>query len=445
MDLELCQRQGLTLAMQTSMRILQLNNLQLRNYLRDLMTRNAVIELEYPDIDCRPGPFDRHSTGSSNRMPDTASTVSKDQLIANQAHHISARQDLFLQCAGLRLSRPFQQVLEYLINSLDENGFLHESPQIIADDIGVSADTVVRCITLLQRMEPAGVGARDLKDCLRIQLLRIAPNQRLALQIIDHYLTELSRQQYSYIAKALQVSKNQVAQACDLIRRLNPKPLNGLGGESETLYIIPDFYIVEDTGTLRLIMNDYYLPKIKVDPTYRDLLRNKQLSPDDSIYIQKSYREVSDVIQFLDYRKATLQRVVEYIIQAQASFFRNGPGYRKSMTNREIAQALCLHESTISRAVSEKFFECKWGVFSLKSLFSHSSTKNAEPEDSADQVMHRIQALIASEPAGKAYSDQYLSELLTGKGFPIARRTVAKYRQALHIPTASVRNRTTQT
>lgn len=445
MDLELCQRQGLTLAMQTSMRILQLNNLQLRNYLGELMTRNAVIELEYPDIDCRPGPFDRHSTGPSSRMPDTTSTVSKDQLIANQAHHSSARQDLFLQCAGLRLSRPFQQVLEYLINSLDENGFLHESPQVIAKDIGVSADTVSRCITLLQRMEPAGVGARDLKDCLRIQLLRIAPNQRLALQIIDHYLTELSRQQYGSIAKALQVSKNQVAQACDLIRRLNPKPLNGLGGESETLYIIPDFYIVEDNGTLRLMMNDYYLPKIKVDPTYRELLRNKQLSTDDSIYIQKSYREVSEVIKFLDYRKATLQRVVEYIIQAQASFFHNGPGHRKSMTNREIAQALSLHESTISRAVSEKFFECKWGVFSLKSLFSHSSAKHAEPEDSADQVMHRIQTLIASEPAGKAYSDQYLSELLTANGLPIARRTVAKYRQALHIPTASIRNRTAQT
>lgn len=445
MDLELCQRQGITLAMQTSMRILQLNNLQLRNYLGDLMTRNAVIELEYPDIDCRPSPFDRYGKGTSNRMQDTTSTMSKDQLIENQAEYISARQDLLLQCAGLHLSRSLQQILEYLIDSLDENGFLHESAQIIADDTGVSLDTVTRCITLLQRMEPAGVGARDLKECLRIQLLRIAPNQRLALQIIDNHLPELARQQYSNIAKSLDASKTQVMQACDLIRRLNPKPLNGLGGEAQTSYIIPDFYILEDAGTLRLVMNDYYLPQIKVDPTYRELLHNKQLSPEDCVYIQKNYREANEVIKFLDYRKATLQRVVEYIIQAQEAFFLYGPGHRKTTTNREIAQALSLHESTISRTVSEKYFECKWGVFSLKSLFGHSAVKTSEPEDSTDQIMHRVQALIASEPAGKAYSDQELSELLAAQGIPVARRTIAKYRQTLHIPTASVRNRTAQT
>ena len=192
-------------------------------------------------------------------------------------------------------------------------------------------------------------------------------------------------------------------------------------------------------------MNDYYLPQIKVDPTYRELLHNKQLSPEDCVYIQKNYREANEVIKFLDYRKATLQRVVEYIIQAQEAFFLYGPGHRKTTTNREIAQALSLHESTISRTVSEKYFECKWGVFSLKSLFGHSVTKTAEPEDSTDQIMHRIQALIASEPAGKAYSDQDLSELLAAQGIPVARRTIAKYRQTLHIPTASVRNRTAQT
>lgn len=440
MNLELNQRQGLTPAMQTSMRILQLNNLQLRNYLGELMTRNAVIELEYPDIDHRPSPFDR-SFYSSHKAQENSSTFSKEQLIANQPDSVSARKDLFLQCAALRLSRPFQCVLTYLINLLDENGFLHESTQTITLDLGISPSTVEQCITLLQRMEPAGVGAHDLKECLKIQLLRIAPNQRLALQIIDGYLPEVARQQYSSIAKALQVPKSRVIQACDLIRRLNPKPLNGLGNESQTPYIVPDFYIIDDDGTLRFVMNDYYLPKIKIDPTYKALLRSKQISADDAAYIQKNYREASEVIKFLDYRKATLQRVVEYIIQTQAPFFHDGPGYRKTMTNREIAQALNLHESTISRAVSGKFFECKWGVFPLKSLFIHSAGKVAEHADGFDQIMHRIQTLIASEPAGKAYSDQYISDLLSSQGLPVARRTVAKYRQLLHIPTASIRNR----
>ena len=206
-----------------------------------------------------------------------------------------------------------------------------------------------------------------------------------------------------------------------------------------TQYILPDFYVLEDGDALRCVLNDYFLPKIQIDPTYRELVKNKVLNPADSEYIQKQYGQAQEIVKFLSYRKSTLQRVVESILVVQADFFHHGPGHRVALGNREIAQALSLHESTVSRAVSGKFFECKWGVFPLKSLFVHSTGSDAEP-GSFDRILQRLEQLIASEPAGAAYSDQHLADRLAAEGMPIARRTVAKYRSSLGIPPASQRN-----
>ncbi len=441
MDLELSQRQGLTLAMQTSMRLLQLNNLQLRSYIGELMTSNAVVELEYPEIEYRPSPFDRQGAMRAKKQTDGSETDSKESLMEDKADGEAALHDLFLQSAAMKLPAPYQRILKYLIQSLDENGFFTESATDAARALRVPPGDVEKCIGLLQSMEPAGVGAAGLRDCLRLQLLRTEPRDTTALRIVAEHLEQMARQQYGAIAKALKIPKAQVIQSCERIRRLNPKPLNGLGGEVFTQYIIPDFYVMEDGGQLRCVMNDYFLPKIKIDPAYYELIRSKALSPADSEYIQKNYRQANEIVKFLSYRKSTLQRVVEYILIVQADFFHSGPGHRAAMGNREIAEALSLHESTVSRAVSGKFFECKWGVFPLKSLFVHSA--GGQPQADAagfDQILHKLQQLIASESPGAAHSDQQLAALLSEDGIRIARRTVAKYRQMLGIPTAGQRN-----
>lgn len=438
-ELELSQKQGLTLAMQTSMRLLQLNNLQLRSYLGEMMLSNAVVDLEYPEIDYRPSPFDRGYGARQSGAQADEPAIPKEQFIPDRASGESDLHDLFLQSAALNLAPPLQRILDYLIDSLDENGFLTESADTTAHTLGVSPEAVQKCIGLLQDMDPAGVGAADLADCLRLQLLRRDPQDPTALQIVAEHLTAMARQQYGSIAKALHVPKAQVLRSCELIRSLSPKPLNGQRGETPTQYIIPDFYIIEDNGLLRCVMNDYYLPKITVDPSYREMMRNKMLCPEDCEYLQKNYKQAAEVIKFLAYRKSTLQKVVEYVMQAQADFFRNGPGHRVALGNREIAQALSLHESTVSRAVSGKFFECKWGVFPLKSLFVHS-TGGRQEGGSFDQILQRLQTLISAEPPGAAYSDQQLSAMLTAQGLPVARRTVAKYRQMLGIPTAGQRS-----
>lgn len=443
MDLILSQKLGLTQAMQTSMRLLQMNNLQLRNYIGDMMTSNPVVELEYPEIDYRPGPFDRQFQASRVKEPsDGDEPVSKEDLMKDKASTPSALTDLFLQSAAMDLPEQEQQLMEYLIRSLDESGFLKETPESIAQLHGVSVDCVQHCIHLLQTMDPAGVGAADLKECLQLQLQRTSPEDTLAFAIVESHLEQLAKLQYSAIAKALQVTKAQVMESCEHIRTLSPRPLNGFSSETVTPYVIPDFYIVEEHGQLRCLMNDYFLPKITVDPSYWEFIRNKTLSAEDSAYIEKNYEQANEITKFLSYRKSTMQRVVEYILSIQKAFFLEGPGHRVAMSNRDIADALELHESTVSRAVNGKFFECKWGVFPLKSLFMHTLKTNESVAGNYDQILHKLEQLIASELPGQAYSDQQLSELLGEENFPIARRTVAKYRQQLGIPSASKRKQT---
>lgn len=211
--------------------------------------------------------------------------------------------------------------------------------------------------------------------------------------------------------------------------------MNGLGSCSETPYILPDFYITEENGQLHLIMNDYYLPKLTIDPVYQQILQSDTLDQSDQEYIQKNYKEATEIVSFISYRKSTMQKVMQYILRAQKAFFLSGPGYRTAMNNAEIAAALDLHESTISRAVTGKFFECKWGVYPLRSLFTHRIH-----ESDTDQVMLQLQELIAAEPKGAAYSDQQLADMLSKEGMQIARRTVVKYRQKLGIPTSRQRN-----
>lgn len=194
-------------------------------------------------------------------------------------------------------------------------------------------------IVRLQSMEPAGIGAANLSDCLVLQLQRMTPVNSVAVQIAASFLDQLAKQQTGTIAKALGVTRAEVHEACELIRTLNPRPMNGLGTRSETPYILPDFYITEENGQLHVIMNDYYLPKIIIDPTYQQIIQSGTLDKPDQEYIQKNYKEAAEIVNFISYRKSTMQKVMQYILHAQKAFFLSGPGHRTAMNNAEIAAA----------------------------------------------------------------------------------------------------------
>ena len=337
-DLTLTQKQGLSPAMQTSMHLLQMNNLQLRTYIADLMYRNPVVELECPEIDFKPNPFERSRSTRTNHLSDQQDE--QDDYTAEQSAEQDPLHDLFLQSAALDLKQSDAEILRYLILSLDENGFLTESVSESARILQVSEQQVQSNIVRLQSMEPAGIGAANLSDCLVLQLQRMTPVNSIAVQIAASFLDQLAKQQTGTIAKALGVTRAEVLEACELIRTLNPRPMNGLGVRSETPYILPDFYITEENGQLHIIMNDYYLPKIIIDPTYQQIIQSGTLDKSDQEYIQKNYKEAEEIVNFISYRKSTMQKVMQYILHAQKAFFLSGPGHRTAMNNAEIAAAL---------------------------------------------------------------------------------------------------------
>lgn len=449
--LQLSQKQSLvTAAMMTSLQILQMTNLQLQSYVQNLMNSNVVIDIsaaaENPTDVPLPVQFDyydpyaaqmEYSHSSAPVNPD----ADREQFIRDKARENSIILDLDEQASILPLCKEERLIVSYLISLLDKNGRLEESDEELSALLGQDLMVVHRCVEALQSLEPAGVGTRSLSECLILQLRRMPEDTTLAQRIVEGFLPELSKKQYRVIAKTLNVPTNAIIAACEQICSTNPKPLNGLSDEDTTGYVVPDIRVVCDENGLHCILNDRFIPKIRIDPHYLALLRDKGFDKDAREYLQKCYTQASDIQRYISYRSSTLQLVMEYILRTQQAFFREGPGHRVSMSNREIADALNLHDSTISRAISGKYFECDWGVFPLKSLFSRS-LQAADPEQSVDydHVIGIMKKMIVAEPADRPLSDQAISDALADMGITLSRRTVSKYRGEQKIPSAAARS-----
>lgn len=435
-------------AMLTSVHILQLTNLQLNSYLHELMISNPMIELKEtvsPEI---PGSLpiqinysaSSESYHSSNRS-DHDPHSDKDQFISEKSCERSAVQDLLLQASALPLSDSCRALLNYLILLLDDNGFLLDSAECIAAELQTTTAKVQECIDILQTLEPIGVGTADVQHALLHQLQVRYGGDAIAASIIENHLEDLACGRIRQIAKKLNVSQQDVKKAKDLIQTLNPKPLNGAGSGLYMHYIIPDVRVITADDGFHCILNDWYIPKIQLSPEYLAILKDKGNDLETRNYLSKCLTQANDISRFVTYRTSTLEQVMTYIIHVQQDFFRLGPGHRVAMSGQQIASYLNLHESTISRAVNGKYFECCWGTFPIRYLFSHSlqSTDLLKQVD-YDQIVHGIRQIIASETAGHAYSDEEIMQRLTALGISISRRTVTKYRKVLEIPSSSQRN-----
>lgn len=449
--LQLSQKQNLvTAAMMTSLQILQMTNLQLQSYVQNLMDSNVVIDIsaaaEDPADVPLPVQFDYYDPYAA-QMEYSHSSVpvnpdaDREQFIRDKARGTSIIPDLDEQASVLPLCKEERLIVSYLISLLDRNGRLEESDEELSRLLGQEPAVIRRCVEALQSLEPAGVGARSLSECLILQLRRMPEDTQTAQKIVEGFLPELSRKQYRAIAKALGVPTAAVMAASEQICATNPKPFNGLSNEEATGYIVPDIRVFCDENGLHCVLNDRFIPKIRIDPHYLALIRDKGFDKEAREYLQKCYTQASDIQRYISYRSSTLRLVVDYILRTQQAFFREGPGHRVSMSNREIADALNLHDSTISRAVSGKFFECDWGVFPLKSLFSRS-LQAADPMQSVDydHVVGIMKKMIAAEPADRPLSDQAISDALADMGITLSRRTVSKYRGEQNIPSAAARS-----
>lgn len=326
---------------------------------------------------------------------------------------------------------PDYSIGELIIGNIDEDGYLRYSTQEIAQTLGTSHEKVEEVLALIQTFDPLGVGARDLRECLLIQLRAREEENSLAVKIISEYLPDIKKRKYPQIARNLGVELEDVVQAAKTIASLEPKPGHKLNPDLPH-YIVPDIIVKKIDDEYQIIVNDDGVPALRISPFYRRLL-SKSSSAEIRKYLTEKFKSASWLIKSIQQRKCTINRVAECIVKNQRGFFEKGTSHLKPLRLKDIARELNLHESTVSRVTTHKYMETGRGTVELKYFFSGSLQKDVGEATSTRSIKARIAGLVKNENSKEPLPDHKIVELIRNEGTNIARRTVAKYRKQLGI------------
>lgn len=445
--LEMKQTQGLALQqtlspqMRQSLRILQAPLMELKGLVSMEMMVNPTLEEE-------PSP-DSESIALSEDEPSSLedewstyyvqSAVSLDaqerhQFLINSLTEASTLQRLLSKQVGwLGLEREDGRIAAWIVGNIDDSGYLEASVQEIARLAGAEEARVEQVLKRIQALEPAGVAARDLRECLLLQLQRQKKEDTLESKIVSLHLDALGRRKLIEIARALRVSLAEVSKAMDNIGRLNPKPGRALAGDPEFSVAVDVVVEKDENGAYQIALNNSELPRLRISPSYKDLLSQTGKGPEVREYVREKIRGGRFFIRSIQQRQETLLAIAQQIVNRQQEFLEEGPGSLRPMTMAQIAAAVGLHETTVSRAVSGKYIATPQGIFELKYFFT-SGYQTAEGESVSNaSVRKAISEIVSKEDPYRPWSDQEMVALLKERGYPVARRTVAKYREQLSI------------
>ncbi len=372
----------------------------------------------------------------------------------------SLSESLTEQIRLLKLDARKQLIAEYIIGSLDENGYLERDLQAISNDLLFQQHMEVTPLQLedmlyeIQDLDPAGVGARNLQECLLLQLQRQEKTQVVihATEILSDYFEEFSRKHYDKIIRQMNISQDELREAIKEIVSLNPKPGNALGGNMQTAMsnITPDFLVSSYNGEVNIQLNNSNIPTLKVNRNFSEMLKgysdNKEsMSSDDKQTMFFMKQKVDSARWFIDavkQRQNTLQRTMEAIVSIQYDFFLNGDETMlKPMILKDVAERTGFDISTISRVSNSKYVQTNGGIYPLKFFFSEAMQTSDGEDISSWEVKLALKECVEGENSKKPYTDEQLTKLLNQKGYIIARRTVAKYREQLNIPVARLRKK----
>lgn len=446
LELQVSQKQVLSQRLQVSIQVLQMNAVDLDQYIRDAALENPLIELDMarePEEDPLLVRMKKlewlDQMDNSNTYHDASRSDDEEpsQPLYDKHADDSLYDVLLAQLPGFQLPEEKERVIRYVIGNLDENGYIAMSRQQLCCALGLDEEALEEALDVLHRMDPPGIGAENLRECLRIQAERMENPSPILLRIIDGHLDTLAKNQMDKLAKALHVSLDEVKAARKQLLTLNPKPGNGYSSTTSIPYIRPDFFVVSGEDGYTVILNDGNQPRIELNDYYRSLVR--ETDGDAAKYIKEKLGKAEWLVSCIQQRKSTMLKCAESILSRQIDFFEYGPGHLIPMTLTDVAGDLDMHPSTISRATRGKYLQCQWGVFALSDFFSRSVGDGME--ESQDMVQNRIRHIIAGENPKKPFSDQAIADRLNQYGIHIARRTVAKYREQMNIPPASGRKK----
>ncbi len=464
LQIRLGQQLTMTPQLQQAIRLLQLSTLELQTEVQQAVDANMMLEIAEDDsvkenaseaaaeLEIVPAdiPQELAMDSSWEDVYDTGLPLYSGPALTSGPERQptgveSLHEVLASQIGLLRLSEPDQIIAAALIDSIDDDGYLqstleeiHES--VLVNGLDVDIDEIAACLRQVQNCDPPGVGCRNLGECLRLQLDQLpenTPYRDIAIEIVSGHLTALGSRDFSTLMKVLQLSREELADAFELIRTLNPRPGNAIDSDG-TDYVIPDVFVKKVKGVWRVELNPEALPKVRVNNEYAGLIKDMGKTQ-DSTTLRTHLQEAKWFLKSLRSRTETLLKVATCIVERQKAFLDYGEEAMKPMVLHDIAAAVEMHESTISRVTTLKFMHTPRGIFELKFFFSSHVQTDAGGEASAIAIRALLKKLIAAENTRKPLSDNKLAKILSEQGIKVARRTVAKYREAMAIPSSSER------
>jgi len=454
--------------LQQSLLILQTPLLELRNLVQQEMETNPVLE-ELPD---EPGADQRNEgepSGDDNFKNEFEKLASQDEewrdYMAQSASYREGfrdskeaqdkrqflfdsipvqetlQQNLIGQLNQSVLSASDRKAAELIIGNIDDNGFLQSTPEEMALNSGIPKEDFEKMLGLIQGFYPAGVGARDLRECLLIQLHRQGKEQSVECKIVSEHMEDLGRRRFPEIARRMAISVEEVQKAADNIARLNPRPGQVFAAAPQN-YVLPDVVVEKVDGDYQIILNNEQIPHLRISNLYKDIIASGNTqSSEVKNYVRDKIRSGKFLIRSIHQRQETIFNIVQQIVSRQRDFLDHGPSHLKPMTMAEVADAVGVHETTVSRAVSGKYMATPQGVFEMKYFFTSGYQTATGESLSNTSVKEAILDLVKHENGSAPLSDHEIVEILVERGIPIARRTVAKYRGELNILPSHMRRK----
>jgi RNA polymerase sigma-54 factor len=479
LQLKIGQHLTMTPQLQQAIRLLQLSSLELQTEVQDALESNPMLEqddgipadsadsgadLNGSDKDTR-----ITASGESDNIPDELPTDSNwDDVFDTGATSYSSpaesdvrdvfetvsvsagdlRDHLLWQAGLTHFSETDELIARLVIDSIDEDGYLSVSSEdilgMLDSNMGVELDEVESVIHHIQQFDPLGVGARSLQESLQLQLQQFEPGTpwlREAKILLRDHFGLLGNRDFNKLCRKLKLTTDDLQQVIHLIQSLNPRPGSGFS-TSEPEYIVPDVYVVKKKGRWQVELNTEALPRLRINSMYAKLVKRGSNSSDNN-YLRDNLQEARWFLKSLQSRHETLLKVANCIVERQHAFFDHGEEAMKPMVLRSVAEAIDMHESTVSRVTTRKYMHTPRGIYEFKYFFSSHVSTEAGGECSATAIRAIIKKLVAAENPAKPLSDNKMASVLAEQGINVARRTIAKYRESLSISPSNERKRLT--
>jgi RNA polymerase sigma-54 factor len=365
--------------------------------------------------------------------PSSDAEAKREFMMESMTRAITLQQHLNEQLTLSSLTDTERQIGEMIIGSLDDDGFLPMSTLELAESIGMDPEVVEDILDEIQGFDPVGIASRSLEECLMQQLSRSGRRGTLEAELVSHHLTDLARHRYADIARDVGVSIDDVREAAQHIANLDPRPGRQFATE-EAIYVVPEVFVKKIRGEWRVRTNDKEMPRIRISKQYRQLMDDPNTPAETRRYIRDKVRSGSHLMKSIGQRQDTLKKIAKEVVAHQEEFLEKGVKYLKPLTMSEIAEKIGMHETTVSRAVNNKYMQTPRGTYELKYFFTPGYKSSGGGEAVSNKsIKEAIRELVDGENPAKPLSDQAMVKALQEKGFKVARRTIAKYRDELHI------------